>query len=175
MEDKLTVGNPVVVLGSAPHEQFSPAGFRGCIKLSDARAGLCVQLCVSRIYSPCFWYKEAQLKKDDEFTAGMCATWDMIEKSLGYRAKVILNDSIMNRGLLRSWMFHMVRVPPGHTLENIIKAMSFGQVYQIWCDRSGIMFEEWVKRYDSRPKRPRMTESQSVLGEPLSVRRTRIS
>lgn len=175
MEDKLTVGNPVVVLGSAPHEQFSPAGFRGCIKLLDDRAGLCVQLAVSRIYTPCFWYREAQLKMDDEFTAGLWATWEQIEKSLGYRSKTILNDSMMNRGLLRSWMLSMVRVSPGHTLENIIKNMSFRDVYNIWCDRSGMMYEKWVKLNDRRPKRPRMTESTPVLGEPLSVRRTRIS
>ena len=174
-KEELKTGDPVIVLAAAPLEQFSSAGFRGCIKLSDSRAGLCVSLAVSRIYTPCFWYKEAQLKKDEEFTAGLTATWDMIEKSLGYRGKMTLSDSIMNRGLLRSWMLHMVRVAPGHSLENIIKAMSFRDVYNIWCDWSGTMFEKWVKRYDNRPRRPRMTERKPVLGEPLSVRRTRIS
>ena len=170
----LEVGKPVTIFGRRVFEKFNAEGFRGCVKMTDEKAGWCVQLYISRIYMPCFWFRQEFLRPDPEFMAFSAATPEQIETALGSRASGGIFDTLICRGCLRSWMLGKARVAPGHFLEGLIKGMLFKELYQIYLDGDGGFFKSWLDANDTRPRRPRITESNKISEDIIGVKRVKM-
>lgn len=170
----LEVGKPVAIFGRILFEKLNAEGFRGCVKMIDEKAGWCVQLYISRIYMPCFWFRMEFLRPDPEFMALSAATPGQIETALGGMRGNGLFDTPICRGCLRSWMLGKARVAPGHFLEKRIEGMLFKDLYAIYLDTGDACFRQWLDENDTRPRRPRITESKKISEDILGVKRVKM-
>ena len=168
------MGKPVTIFGRRVFERFNAEGFRGCVKMTDEKAGICVQLYISRIYMPCFWFRTEFLKPDEEFMAFSAATVGQIETALGGMRGRVLVDTPICRGCLKSWMLGKARIAPGHFLEGLIVRMPFAPLYSIYLDTGDERFRQWLQENDTRPRRPRITESNKISEDIIGVKRVKM-
>jgi hypothetical protein len=155
---------------------MNPYSFCGCVKKLDIDGGVCVELFISRIYTPYFWFNWSKLKKIPNQELGTIAI--QIETAVGGRTMGgAIADTPIMRGMLRSWMLVRLSIPPGHELEDRVLKMSFGQLVSIYVDTTETQWALWLSVNDSRPKRPRIRTPRMTgagFGDILSVKRNKI-
>lgn len=177
--DKFEVGNIVMVADGSPNarfEGFNTYALRGCVQKKDSRAGLCVQLFVSRIFQPCFWYQPGCLAIDNVLMAFVPVPWSSIEQAIGVPSRVELPKNSIILGCLRSWFVSKAQARPGQSLFVFISKMSWEDCVAIYQGGPAMM-DAWLKANDTRVRRPQLMESQEDafgLKGPLSAKRPKI-
>ena len=173
-KETFEVGAAVISIDAEPFGGFNTKGFLGFVRKVDAKAGVCVSIFVSRIYEPCFWYSWYKLEMNPAAPAFKPVTAADIETALGGREKNVQDNPIIV-GCLKSWLLDKARVVPGHSLEQVIQDMKWSPLKGIYNNTRDDLLAAWIKEYDTRPRRPRMTvESDEVYKGIISIRRPKM-
>ena len=172
------VGDPVMVKKAIVFGGLSTLGICGCVDKTDEQAGICVALCVSRIYRPRFWYLEEHLAAVNESKGwrDKLSAAD-IQEAIGGRGDnlIMRTPLIIMLGFLRSWMLARVAPPVGHPLEISITRLKVEELLATYNDISEGLFIKWVSDNDTRVRRPRITGDATVAGGIIGIPRTKIT
>ena len=159
------VGTTVVVADSTVNAQFGPLqtyGMRGCVRMIDAKAGVCVSLFISRLFQPCFWYQPSCLRINTELVGFLPVPADALEKAMGGSRTRPLNDAAITTGVLRSWLIDRAQARTGQVIYNFIAKMNYKDLTYLYQEEGYSRLLLWLKENDTRVKRPQMMSTQDA-------------
>ena len=167
------VGTHVAVAGPHVFGILDAFGFHGTVvRVHDTgEVTHCVELLISRIYKPCFWFHWSRLKAREGEPQAPVAT--VLSRAVGGRT-ANLPFSPITLGCLQSWMHLRVRPAPGHPLEVLIRTTGFDYLLNLFGDASDLTYSEWVATNDMRPKRAQINVLPAVDAQEINIRRPKM-
>jgi hypothetical protein len=134
----------------------------GIVKMLHDKSGACVEIFVSRVFSPHFWYALDMLSIPEVRSDFVPVSAGDMEELLGGRGKRPLYNNKIVTGCFRSWFIARTRALAGQSVDRLIAALTWAEMYNLYMDSSDQLFRRWVEQYDTRPKRPRMVVAKDV-------------
>lgn len=154
---------------------FDTYGMSGCVVGVDERASICLQLYISAIYAPCFWYPSGQLNPSG-LVGALPLSYKQIEERMLYaRAQAgSLTFSPITVGLLQSWLISKLNIRPGLPVIDTVRAASCSELIAMYGDVSDGVLNWWAEKYDTRIKRVLISGGAADPGEVGSISRPKI-
>lgn len=172
--EQFVVGSRVTILDSRSMDGLVTKGMAGCVVKVDEKSGFCVQLFITRIFEPCFWYAEAMLELNTT-TQTLPCTPEFIEAALGGRRQLVSSQSLIRIGALRSWLIGRARALPGQGVYTAASQCSWNDLYTMYNDPSNAVLMRWLDVNDTRARRPQMLASDVELPAiSVGIRRPRM-
>jgi hypothetical protein len=153
----LQTGEIVRVMGSEPLDGFKTSGLRGKV-IATCKDLICVDIPVSPIYQPCFWYREAQLARSGPEPIYHLG-WFGIETSFYQRPYCSESDVVnrpIHRGLLRSWLWLKTEPEVDSDLGKAIMSEGIVTLAEIYRDTTDNKLRKYISAYDFSIQRSSM-------------------
>jgi hypothetical protein len=172
----IRVDTPVMVVDKYTQGCLETSGMCGMVKMLHEKCGACIEIYVSRIFAPYFWYPLSILAVVEKTGLFGGMPYDKIELGLGGRGRQALYCNPISDGMLRSWLIDRTKAMPGQSLDLLIMNMPWLELNNMYMSSNDSVFKSWVEKYDTRPRRTRITAPyvESIAGE-IAIKRPKIT
>lgn len=167
--EQFAVGTRVTVRDTRSFGGLVTNGMSGCVVKLDEKSGVCVQLFITRIFEPCFWYMPAVLEVSND-TQVLPYPPDLLEVALGGRTnRWSASQNKLMLGALRSWLIGRSRALPGQGVFTAASQCSWNDLCVMYQDPNNTVLARWLDANDTRAKRPQMLVSDVELAPAAST------